>query len=199
MNETNPLTVIFFGVQGSGKGTQAKLLGEYLSKNSTQKTLHLETGQLLRDFVKESDGYTNRLVDETISGGNLLPSFMPVYVLGRKMVDHFDGSQHLIFDAATRRVNQTVMLDSMLRFYRRTPYHVINITLSEESSIERLLARGRADDTREKIQKRLAWSREHEDAVLAQFGDFDCTVHNIDGEPSIEDIHTDILKTLELV
>lgn len=192
-----PRTVVIYGIQGSGKGTQAKLLQEYLNEHTDRSTLFLETGGLLREFMS-SEGYTPKLVQEIISGGGLVPSFMPVYVLGKKMIDSFTGAEHLIFDGATRRVNQTVILDSMLRMYGRTPYDIIFIELSEESAIERLLQRGRSDDTREKIQKRLAWSNEHMDAVMKQFESFDCTIHKVDGEPSIEEIHEAILKTLEL-
>ncbi|MAZ67352.1 hypothetical protein CL652_01105 [bacterium] len=196
MND-QPLTVIFFGLQGSGKGTQAKLLKEYLEKNTGRNALYLETGQLLRDFIKEGS-YTGELAEKTVTNGELLPSFMPTFVLGRKMVSDFTGNEHIIIDGATRRKNQTVMLDSMLRFYKATPYHVVFLDLSEDSSIERLLLRGRADDTREKIQKRIAWSKEHMGAVREQFESYDCHIHRIDGEPPIEEIHKKILETLQL-
>jgi len=198
MQEQSPLTVIFFGLQGTGKGTQARLLQEYLDTNTKAETIYLETGQLLRDFMAESDGYTNTLTKEIVSSGGLLPSFMPTFILGRQMVSTFTGDQHLIFDGATRRLNQTVMLDSMLRFYKRTPYHVVLIELSEEVATERLLMRGRSDDTREKIQKRIAWSKEHMDEVLKQFENFECTIHRVDGEPAIENVNQQVLATLNL-
>ncbi len=197
MSEQQPLSVIFFGIQGAGKGTQAKLLRDYLDEHTNSDTLYLETGQLLRDFMAK-EGHTQKLVNETISNGDLLPSFMPVYVLGREMVKGFSGNEHLIFDGATRRANQTVMLDSMLRFYKRDPYHLVLIGLSEESAMERLKERGRSDDTEEKIKKRIAWSKEHMDSVMKQFEGFDCSIHSIDGEPSIEEIHKDILEKLNL-
>lgn len=199
MHNDQPLSVIFFGLQGSGKGTQAKLLKAYLDAHTSRETLYLETGQLLRDFIAESDGYTNTLTRDIVTSGGLLPSFMPTYVLGRKMVRDFTGAQHLLFDGATRRINQTVMLDSMLRFYKRTPYHVILIRLSEESAVERLLLRGRSDDTREKIQKRIAWSKEHMDDVMKQFEAFDCHIHTIDGEPTIDEVQQHVLHALALV
>ena len=188
-------TLIFLGIQGSGKGTQAQLLAEYLKETTGRDTLYLETGQLLRDFYDEPQGgYTRDRVKETMRSGGLLPSFMPVYVLGRKMAHDYSGEQHLIFDGATRRVNQTAMVDSMLRFYDRTPYTVVHIHLSKESAVERLLVRGRKDDTRENIEKRIGWSQEHIDSVLGEFDKFDCAIHNIDGEPSVEEIHEAVKK-----
>jgi len=195
--ETNPITVLFFGVQGSGKGTQAELLIKYLNEHSDRKTLYLETGELLREFTKK-DGYTNRLVKDIVETGGLLPSFMPVYVIGEAMAERFTGAEHLILDGATRRENQTRLVDSMFRFYGRTPYHIINIKLSEDSAVTRLLGRGRSDDTEEKIRKRLAWSQEHMDAIMKQFETFECTIHEIDGEPSVEEIHKEILSVLGL-
>lgn len=195
---THPLrTVILFGMQGSGKGTQAQLLKEYLESTTQTPTLYLETGQLLRD-VRTEESYTSTLVDETVSAGGLLPSFVPIFALSRKMVSDFTGGEHLIFDGATRRVNQTVVLNNMLQFYKRAPYDVVLITLSEDSAVERLLKRGREDDTEEKIRKRIAWSNEHMDAVMQQFQKFDCTIHTIDGEPALEEIHQNIRTALQL-
>lgn len=195
---THPLrTVILFGMQGSGKGTQAQLLKEHLESTTQTPTLYLETGQLLRD-VRTEESYTSTLVDETVSAGGLLPSFVPIFALSRKMVSDFTGNEHLIFDGATRRVNQTVVLNNMLHFYKRAPYDVVLITLSEDSAVERLLKRGREDDTEEKIRKRIAWSNEHMDAVMRQFENFECAIHTIDGEPSIDAIHRDIRSALKL-
>ena len=151
----------------------------------------------MRNFT-QYDGYTQELVNDTISNGGLLPSFMPVYIITRELVKNFSGKEHLIFDGAARRTNQTVMIDNMLKFYKRSPYQVISIDLSEESAMERLKKRGREDDTEENVRKRIAWSKEHMETIMNQFESFDCKIHRIDGEPSIEEIHEEILKALEL-
>tara|TARA_B100000745_G_scaffold191158_1_gene125644 strand:- start:2890 stop:3480 length:591 start_codon:yes stop_codon:yes gene_type:complete len=191
-------TVIFLGIQGSGKGTQTRLLQKYLEEHTNTKALYLETGQLLRNFAGQ-EGYTNELVDNTITAGELLPSFMPVYVLGREMIEHFTGAEHLIFDGAARRENQTVMIDSMMRMYGRTPYHVVVINIPEDMAVERMLGRGREDDTRESIQKRIAWSKENEQVVIEKFKGLNCSVHHIDGTGTIDEIHALILSELGLI
>ncbi len=197
MELNTPITVIFFGIQGAGKGTQARLLRKYLDENTRRKTLYLETGQLLRNFA-EKDGYTNKLVDDVISHGELLPSFMPTYVLGKELANSFTGEEHLIFDGAARRKDQATMIDSILRLYKRTPYHVIILDIPEELAIERMLGRGREDDTKESIQKRIAWTKEHEAEILEKFEHFNCTIHTIDGSKPIADIQKDIYNALNI-
>lgn len=192
-----PITVIFFGIQGTGKGTQAQLLTEYLDTHTSAETIYMETGQLLRDFMAR-DGYTNELVRTIVDNGELLPSFMPTYVIGRKLIHDFHGTEHLIFDGAARRPNQTLMLDNMLRMYKRNPYHVVILELPEAVAIERSLGRGRHDDTPELIAKRIAWSKEHLDAVTAQFESYDCHIHRIDGSPSPEEVHKAIVTALHI-
>lgn len=50
-----PQTFIFFGPSGSGKGTQARLLIEYLEKKDPErKTVYIETGRRFRDFITEA-------------------------------------------------------------------------------------------------------------------------------------------------
>lgn len=197
MTVQQPMTVIFFGIQGTGKGTQAKLLVEYFDAHTDVDTIYLETGQLLRDFMAR-DGYTNELVRTIVDDGELLPSFMPTYVLGNTLVHDFHGTEHLIFDGAARRPNQTLMLDNMLRMYKRTPYHVVILELPEDVAIERSLGRGREDDTLELITKRIAWSKEHLDAVIKQFESYDCHIHHIDGTPPPQEVHATIRNTLKL-
>lgn len=197
MNTQQPRTVIFFGIQGSGKGTQAQLLKQHLEETTERTALYLETGQLLRDF-NTKEGYTNTLVAETMNAGELLPSFMPVYVLARVLVKEFTGEEHLIVDGATRRLNQTIMIDNMLRFYKRSPYDVVLIELPEDEAVERLKGRGRKDDTEENIRKRITWSREHMDAVLQRFESSGVHIHRVNGEPDVETIHRDILEKLQL-
>lgn len=195
---TQPKTIIFFGIQGSGKGTQARLLEEYLSEKTGTPTLYLETGQLLRNFAGQS-GYTNGIVGNVMKEGGLLPSFMPVYVLGKEMIERFSGAEHLIFDGAARRENQTKMIDSMLKLYDRAPYDVVVLDVPEDIAIERMLGRGRSDDTKESIQKRISWTKEHEANIIRMFSEFDCNIHTIDASQSVEAIQNDIRSALNLV
>jgi len=190
-------TVIFFGIQGSGKGTQARLLEKYFDENTNRSTLYLETGKLLRQFATR-DGYTNTLVKQTIDAGGLLPSFVPMYVIADALVSHFTGVEHLILDGVARRENQTAMIDTMLGMYSRHPYDVIILEVPEHIAVERIMGRGRADDTPEAIRTRISWTREHEQNILDKFKTFNCRLHIIDATGTIADIHESIRTALHL-
>jgi adenylate kinase len=76
----------------------------------------------------------------------------------------------------------------------------VHINISDEIGIERLLKRGRADDTEETIRRRLAWSREEWQKILARLEkNPGYTVLEINGDQSIEAVHQEILTKLKLI
>ena len=79
MLENNQSAFIFFGISGSGKGTQAKLLIDYLKKmDPAHETMYIETGARIREFIADNAGYTRDVVKEIIDRGGLLPEFIPM-------------------------------------------------------------------------------------------------------------------------
>lgn len=198
MNE-KPLTVLFYGPSGSGKGTQAKLLKEYLENNdSTRQTEYVETGALVRQFAT-SDGYTQKLTANAIGSGELLPSFLPIYLWTKLLIEQLDGGEHLILDGLARREKEVFILEGALKFYERSDYHIVSFELSENSARERLAGRGRSDDMdEESINKRLSWYRDDVLPAIGKFKELGGNIHRIDAEPSIEEIHKTIISTLGL-
>ena len=84
----NPITVVFSGPQGSGKGTQVALLKKYLSEHNGRKILHVEMGGLLRSIVQKGT-YAGKKVAEVINAGEILPSFVPISIFTRELFDKF--------------------------------------------------------------------------------------------------------------
>ena len=194
-----PQTYVFIGPSGSGKGTQAQLLIDTLAKVAPEhKSLYIQSGQELRDFMKE-DNYLAKLTNKTLSEGNLMPSFMPIYIWGRVLVNKYTGDEHLVFDGTPRRLSEAEAMDSMFKFLDLEKPTVIYLAVPLEESVKRLMLRKRFDDTEEDIRKRLSW---YEADVVPALNHFrnrkDVTVLDIDGNRSIEDIHADIVKKLGL-
>ena len=193
----NPLTVLFSGPSGAGKGTQVQMLIEALKKRDGREVVYIEMGALLRAQIAEG-GYTSKLTDNIVSNGALMPAFMPIYLMAKHLVEHFTGDQHIVADAVVRRMSQAEAFDDAMRFYGRNQYHVVAIELSEDSIVKRLMARGRSDDTEEKIRRRIGWYKEEVLPTLKLLEERGATMHHIDGEPDVNTIHKNILSALGL-
>lgn len=192
-----PITVAFFGISGSGKGTQCILLEDYLKKNDPSTgVVRPEMGDLLRDFMKSGTSLAER-TGRIVNAGGLVPSFIPIYMLTGILNKTFDGTQHLILDGTSRRIDQSRALDDMMRLWERTELQAIVLTLSKPSAKKRLIARGRADDaTDEALNSRFVWYEDHVMPSIEELRRLGWAVHEIDGEAGIDVIHEEIKAAL---
>ncbi len=195
-----PQTFLFYGRSGSGKGTQVELLIKYLAeKDPKRKSLHVETGALLRDFTENNDNYSAKAVKDMIDAGGLLPEFVPIAFWGNFLIKNLTGDEHIICDGVARRFPESPVLDSAFRFYKRESPHIVLIDVSPEWAMERLLARGRTDDTKEGITKRSKWFDENVRPAIGFFEDNSYyKFHKINGEQTIEEVHKEILTAVKI-
>lgn len=192
-----PVSVHFTGPSGAGKGTQVQMLTDALTKRDGRKVIRMDMGALLREQVA-AGGYTSKLTDDVISNGKLMPAFMPIYLMAKCLVDQFTDEEHIVADSIVRRIPQAEAFDEAMRFYGRSGYQVVLIELSEDSIVKRLLARGRNDDSEEKIRNRISWYKAEVLPSIKILEDRGVVVHRIDGEPDVDTIHKDILAKLQL-
>jgi adenylate kinase family enzyme len=195
-----PQTIVFFGRSGCGKGTQAKLLIEELEKkDSGNKVLYIETGGLIRNFISKDSSFAAVKVKKILEEGGLLPEFVPVTLWGDYLIKNLTGKEHMVFDGVGRREAEAIVFDATMRFYDRERPTIILMDVSKEWSMERLMARGRFDDDKEEIAKRLAWFDEHVRPAVSFFEkDSYYNFIKINGEQSVEAVHADIIKALGL-
>lgn len=193
----SPISVILYGISGSGKGTQAHMLKEYLESHDNS-VLYIETGDRLRRFA-HGGGHTEELTRAMMERGGLLPSFLPVHLWTDALTREFTGSESLILDGLARRAPEAPILDGAMWFYGRGDYHVVEFTLPTEVARTRLLERNRGDDaTEESINRRFAWYGENVLPAIEYFEKAGRQVHRIDANRSIEEIHADVLTCLGL-
>jgi adenylate kinase len=195
---TTPQTYIFFGKSGSGKGTQAELLIEKL-KEKGNEVVYVETGKRFRKFIEQEHNHSAELTKKALDKGELIPVFLPVWLWTSAFVEEFTGQEDLVLDGLARRMTEAPVLDSALRFYGRLPCHVIHIDVSREWAFDRLSSRGRTDDTDEYINSRLDWFEKDVAPVIEYFEERKgFTIHTINGEQSIEEVHQEVLRELGL-
>lgn len=189
---------IFYGSSGSGKGTQASLLKEYLEKrDNNTKTLYMETGINIRELSKNNN-YTGVLTRDVMESGGLMPEFIPIWIWSNFFVNNFTGRENLILDGLARRVDEAPILDGALKFYKCNKPNVIILNVSDDWSTKRLLERGRLDDKKDGIKRRIEWYKSNVVPTIEFFRDnSDYIIHDINGEQSIEDVHNEIIEKLK--
>jgi adenylate kinase len=195
-----PKAFIFIGRSGCGKGTQADLLMTHLSegKHKDVKTLHVESGALLRNFIK-GNNYTQDKLKAVLNSGTLVPESIIVALWTDYIIANFTGVENMVFDGTPRKLHEAQLLDNALQFYSLEKPAVIYIHVSSDWSEKRLINRARKDDTPEAIAKRLAWFETEVSKTLNFYK------HNpyynfieINGEQPIDDVQNEILAKLGL-
>ena|SRR5258708_2836626 len=189
---------IFFGVAGSGKGTQAKILMDYLKNKNGTDTVYAYPGDEYRKLIA-SGNYTSKLVKASYDKGELQPDFLTNVLFANILVSTLTPEKNIMADGYPRTLVQSQTLEMMLKFFKRDNIKIIYIDIGEEEAIKRNLLRGRTDDTKEGMAKRLKEYRGNVVGAMEYFkGKNGYELFSINGEQSVEDVHKDIIKALGL-
>ncbi len=212
--------IIFLGLPGAGKGTQAKLLKKKFGFNL------MGSGDLLRERKKEDD-FTGSKIAQVIDKGGRVPA----PVIAKIWLDKFEnfkkkGIKGLIVDGSPRSILEKEIMEKALGWYewsKKTT--ILLIDISEEESIKRLTHRrnckdckspipfvgefkemkkcpycggelvGRKDDTEEGVKTRLKWFKTDVQPVIDSYQEEDKMVR-VNGEQSIEGVFKEILGVI---
>lgn len=184
--------IFFIGPQGSGKGTQARLLATKLG------FYFWEMGGILREIGKENS-VLGKKIKVLLDAGILVPDQVILEILDEKLPGLM-SEKGLVFDGVPRQLGQAVHLLSFLEKNNKQKMVTIFIDLPKEESIKRLLLRaekeGRVDDNKESIEMRLSMYEKQTVPVL-DFLREKTTFITIDGSPEIEMVTEQINYALE--
>jgi adenylate kinase len=197
--ENKQKTFIFFGIVGSGKGTQVELLNKYIKENNIiEDVVLMSPGDEYRKIVNK-DTYLSKIVKERLEKGFLQPDFLTTSLLTNILISNIKENTAIIADGFPRTIAQSENFYEMMKFFGRRDIHIIYIELTKEESIKRMKLRGRDDDTDEGILNRF---NEYVNNVIPSMNYFNdkesYIIHKINGEQSIENVHRDIIKELGL-
>jgi adenylate kinase len=178
---------ILFGPPGAGKGTQAALLSEQLSLP------HISTGDLFRAAVHEKT-VLGLKVQAFLDQGELVPNEVVIDMIQDRL-SQADSKNGWLLDGYPRSVPQALALDALLDALDQSIDQVINLKVSDEFLLERLLGRGRKDDTEEVIRRRLQVYQDQTAPLIQLYRDRD-QLTDIDGSAPVEVVTASIQEAV---
>lgn len=198
-NLAQPMAVVFFGISGAGKGTQADLLARHLTEiDPKHGVLRVDQGALLRSRAAQADELGRR-VRAIIAAGELVPDFIATSLLAEYVSHNFSSASHFVFDGVARYDLQARMFDELMVFFDRANYTIIVLELSVAEARTRLARRRRSDETTaEQTRNRFRWWVKQTLPAIELLEKKGRAVHRIDGALPVERVHKTILQRLGL-
>lgn len=170
------MKILLVGIQGSGKSTQGKLLAEKL------KVPYISTGDIFRRMATK-DTQEGRTIRKILASGNLIDDQATGAVVRRRLQEA-DTQAGFVIDGYPRNLNQVEIFDPGFDL-------VIYLSLTDTEAVERLMQRGREDDTKELIEQRIKLYQEQTEPMLKYYEDKGL-LKKIAADLSIKDIESKI-------
>jgi len=205
------MNILIIGPQGSGKGTQARILVEKFN------LYYFESGAYLRKMAE-----THPELKKLLSEGKLVPdkeftSYLAAYLDNQNLYDN------ILFDGFPRTLSQYEFFKNWLKDKEVSLDLTIVLQISEEETLRRLTARRqdpasgkiynlvteppptdidtskliqRDDDKPDAIKKRLELFKEQTEPLITRLKD-ESEVIEVDGERPVKVIADDLVKLVE--
>jgi len=177
--------LVLVGPPGAGKGTQAERLAQHLG------VPHISTGDLFRANLKQMTPLgveAKRYMD----AGDLVPDEVTSNMVRARLAEP-DAAKGFILDGFPRTLPQADTLDSMLEELGVDLDAVVELAVSDDVVVERLLGRGRSDDTEDVIRNRQKVYRDETAPLLEHYS---TKLVSVDGVGSMDEISQRLVGAL---
>ena len=180
------MRLILVGPPGAGKGTQAAILSEKLG------VPHISTGDLFRANIGEGTPLGLE-AKSYMDAGNLVPDDVTVRMVESRLAEG-DAQKGFLLDGFPRTVPQADELGRILDGLGLKLDGVVQYNVSEDVVVERMLARGRADDNEDVIRNRMQVYAKETAPLLDYYSD---KTVKIEAEGTVEEINERTMSELE--
>jgi len=177
--------LVLVGPPGAGKGTQAVALSEKL------RIPHISTGDLFRAHVGEQTPLGQE-AKRYLDSGELVPDSVTNEMVRERLAEP-DAKVGFLLDGFPRNTKQADVLGEILGEVDTKLNAVIQLQVSEDVVVDRLLSRGRSDDTEEVIRRRQQIYVSETAPLLEYYADILVTV---DGVGTVDEISARVLEAL---
>lgn len=188
------MRLILLGPPGAGKGTQAIFLVKALS------CPHISTGDMMRQAVADQSEIGVR-VKTYMDAGDLVPDEVVVDLI-KERLQKPDCANSFLLDGFPRTVEQAESLSEILSELNMSLDGVVEISVSDQVLIERIMNRaaqgsGRSDDNPEIAKNRLSVYRK-QTLPLVNYYKAQNKLISVDGAGTIAQVSQEIAKALDL-
>ncbi len=174
------MKILLIGPQGSGKSTQGKLLSQFLN------IPYISTGDIFRNIASETSQEGKR-IKQILQSGQLVDDTTAIELIKKRLTAD-DCQNGFILDGYPRTLPQEENVK--INFDK-----VIYLQIPEDEILKRLLQRGRVDDTKDSIKKRLELYSLQTQPLLNYYKKQNILIE-INAMGEIDDIFQNIKKTL---
>ena len=158
------LRMVILGRQGSGKGTQSLRIAEQFG------CVHLSTGDVLRAAVDAGTELGQRAAG-IMNAGGLVGDDIMIPLVAERLAQDDIMSGGVLLDGFPRTAEQAKGLEAMLAKLEQQLTVAINLDVPVEEVTQRMMARGREDDTEDAITRRLGLYEEQTAPLLDWFAE----------------------------
>ncbi len=190
------MNVLLLGPQGSGKGTQAKLISQ------TYGIPQVATGDMIRE-MKELNTPEGRELKAVYDAGELVNDDLMIRLIGSRL-DRGDTIPGFVLDGFPRTMPQAEALDELLRDLGRDLDIVLEFQVPDRDVLlQRMLKRAaeesRSDDTPEVIQRRLELYEQETAPLTEYYRSTRSNVVGIHADRPVEQVFAEIREALDQV
>ncbi|MFE3293622.1 adenylate kinase [Rhodococcus sp. NPDC059234] len=179
------MRLVLLGPPGAGKGTQAAILSEKLG------VPHISTGDLFRANIGQQTALGLE-AKKYLDAGDLVPSEITNNMV-KARVSEPDAVNGFLLDGFPRTVDQAQALEDILAGLNAKLDGVLAFDVDDEVVVERMLARGRADDTEDVIRNRMRVYREETAPLLDHYAG---SIVTVDAVGAVDEVNARALAAL---
>ena len=185
------MDLVLFGIQGSGKGTQARKIAAEFGYDI------FETGAELRRLIA-SGSDLGKTAASYMDQGNLVPLSLVMQVVKEAVLAR-PKDQKILFDGIPRDAEQMYAFNVMMEEVSR-PFRCLHILLDDSEALKRIIGRakveGRIDDSDEAyIRRRMEIFREKTLPVIEEYRR-QGTLVDVDGKGTVEEVYGRVKKAV---
>lgn len=176
------MNILLLGPHGAGKSTQAHLLSAELH------IPYISTGEMLRTLASQQND-TGQQIRRRLERGEYMTDQEMIPLVDERLTQ-VDTKHGFILEGYPRTLAQVRALKAPINL-------ALNIHLSRQQSIDRLMARQRPDDTSDSITRRLDHHQQEAAQILEHFQQAGILCQ-VDGSQDIPQVQAALLAEIKL-